>query len=494
MKLFAALLATETNTFSPVPTGLNAWQDSCLVHRNESAAGAMDVPGMLAASAARRGWQISRGLLTHALPGGITPRRVYESFRDEIIADLKNALPVDAVMLKLHGAMVADGYDDCEGDLLARVRTVVGPKIPIGALLDLHCHLSEAMLEHSTILVGYKEYPHVDISARWLDLFEIVADAAESRTKPAMSIFDCRMLGFYHTTKEPMRSFVDEMQRLEQRPEILNVWLAHGFPLGDVPTTGVKVVVVTDDDRVRGDEMAEQMGRRFFEIRDEAISRPDTIKACLGKASKAAQGPITIADTADNSGAGASSDSTFFLSEMMARKIENAAIAAIWDPVAVSICKDAGVGANLCLRIGGKVDSISGDPVDVSATVIGLADDVKQKLGGIVFDLGVCAAIKVHPGDAENLTPEHGIDVVLSQKRSQPFTPDIFSDFGIDPTQKKILIVKSMQHFYAGFEPISKAIYYAGDLGSTISDVMQICYQRLDTNRFWPFVDDPFME
>jgi len=284
------------------------------------------------------------------------------------------------------------------------------------------------------------------------------------------------------------------MKRLEQRPEILNVWLAHGFPLGDVPTTGVKVVVVTDDDRARGDEIAEQMGRRFFEIRAEAVSRPDTIKACLDKASKAAQGPITIADTADNSGAGASSDSTFFLSEMVARKIENAAIAAIWDPVAVSICKDAGVGANLRLRIGGKVDSISGDPLDVSATVIGLADDVKQKMGGIVFDLGVCAAIKVHPGGAENLPPDRGIDVVLSQKRSQPFTPDIFSDLGIDPAQKKILVVKSMQHFYAGFEPISKAIYYAGDLGSTISDVMQICYKRLNTTRFWPFVVDPCMK
>jgi len=284
------------------------------------------------------------------------------------------------------------------------------------------------------------------------------------------------------------------MKRLEQRPEILNVWLAHGFPLGDVPTTGVKVVVVTDDDRARGDEIAEQMGRRFFEIRAEAVSRPDTIKACLDKVSKAAQGPITIADTADNSGAGASSDSTFFLSEMVARKIENAAIAAIWDPVAVSICKDAGVGANLRLRIGGKVDSISGDPLDVSATVIGLADDVKQKMGGIVFDLGVCAAIKVHPGGAENLPPDRGIDVVLSQKRSQPFTPDIFSDLGIDPAQKKILVVKSMQHFYAGFEPISKAIYYAGDLGSTISDVMQICYKRLNTTRFWPFVVDPCMK
>jgi len=208
MKLFAALLGTETNTFSPVPTGLNAWQDSCLVHRNESAAGAMDLPGMLAASADRRGWQVSRGLLAFALPGGITPRRVYESLRDEIMADLENALPVDAVMLSLHGAMVADGYDDCEGDLLASVRTVLGPKIPIGALLDLHCHLSEAMLAHATILVGYKEYPHVDISARWQDLFEIVADTAESRTRPAMSVFDCRMLGFYHTTKEPMRSFV----------------------------------------------------------------------------------------------------------------------------------------------------------------------------------------------------------------------------------------------------------------------------------------------
>ena len=494
MKLFAALLGNETNTFSPVPSGLKAWKDMFLVHRNEPVDGGMDFTGMLAQSSKKRGWEILRGFQAFAQPGGLTPQKVYESFREEVIADLKASLPVDGVILSLHGAMVADGYEDCEGDLMAHVRKVVGLRIPIGALLDLHCHVTETMLENSTVLVGYKEYPHIDIADRWQDLFEIVADTAEGKVNPVQSIFDCRMLGFYHTTNEPMRSFVDEMIEFENREKILNVWLAHCFPLGDVPGTSAKIVVVTDNDKALGNEIAEKAGRKFFSIRNEVVSRPATIKECLDSALNYGEGPVTIADSADNAGAGASSDSTFFLKEMITRKIENSAIAAIYDPVAVSICRDAGVGASLRLRIGGKLDSVSGDPVDVWGTVIGLADDVIQKMGAIDISMGNCAAVKVHVKKDGGLEPNRGIDVIISQKRSQPFTPAIFTDLDIDPEKKRILVVKSMQHFYAGFEPISKEILYAGDLGSATSDVRKINYRKLETGRLWPFVENPFVE
>jgi len=493
-KMFFGTLGTETNTFSPIPTGWNAWENFLLVRSRDEDPGRMDPVAYFRPVAEKRRWKITRGLLAYATPSGMTPKPVYESLRNELVSDLKAAMPVAGVMLLLHGAMVAGDYDDCEGDLLEHIRKLVGPDIPVGAVLDLHANVSDQMLAQASVLVGYKEYPHTDIYQRLENLFHIVADAAEGKTRPVMHSFDLPIIGgSYHTNREPMRGLVREMEDLEKQDAVLNVWLAHGFEYGDVPFLGVRMVAITDNDPALAKEIAEKMGRRFYAMRNEALSRPDTMKNCLIRAIAALKGPITIADTADNAGGGAPSDSTFFLEEMMARKIENAGIASIWDPVTVSICEDAGLGACLPLRIGGKLGPASGNPMDVTATVIGLADNVRQELGGSQMSMGRCAAVKVHLSEnrTRDTSPECGIDVILSQFRTQPVAPTIFTELGIDPTRKKILVVKSNQHFYAAFEPISADILYAGGMGALQSDMRSIPYKRVDTQRFWPFVEDP---
>ena len=211
-----------------------------------------------------RGWTLAPGLQAFAVPAGTTPRVVYEALRDELLADLDALMPLDAVMLFLHGAMIADGYDDCEGDILARVRARVGPNIPIGAELDLHCHVTSSMLETADVLVGYKHYPHTDTYDRLIDLFEIVADTAEGKVRPTMASAACRMIGMYHTTREPMSGFVDRMYALEREPGVLNVWLAHGFPYGDVPSIGAHVVVATDNDPAKARELARSLRDRVL--------------------------------------------------------------------------------------------------------------------------------------------------------------------------------------------------------------------------------------
>lgn len=230
-----------------------------------------------------------------------------------MISDLMAAMPVDGVMLLLHGAMVAGSYDDCEGDLLGHIRQAVGPDIPVGAVVDLHANVSLQMLQQSSVLVGYKEYPHTDIFKRLEDLFHIVADSAEGKVQPVMHSFALPIIGgSYHTNREPMQSFVREMEALEKQDAVLNVWLAHGFQYGDVPFIGARMVVITDNDPALADKIAEKMGRKFYAMRNEALSRPDTMDSCLDKAMAAPKGPITIADTSDNAGGGAPSDSTFF--------------------------------------------------------------------------------------------------------------------------------------------------------------------------------------
>jgi microcystin degradation protein MlrC len=180
---------------------------------------------------------------------------------------------------------------------------------------------------------------------------------------------------------------------------------------------------------------------------------------------------------------------------MLERGIENAAIAPLWDPTAVEICQDAGVGARLSFRIGGKLGPTSGDPIDVDATVLGLCDELENSLGGVNMPLGAAAGIKVHgragSKDLSDNTPDQGVDIVLTTRRGQGFAPSIFSSAGIDPEQKHILVVKSTQHFHAGFAPISKQVLYAGDLGALLGDMLKILFKRANTQRLWPFVDQP---
>ncbi|MBU2647647.1 M81 family metallopeptidase [bacterium] len=496
MKLFCGMLGTETNTYSPMPTGWNVWKDMLLHHRGDSDDGVpalfQGIRTIMSDTFSQRGWESEFGLFAFAQPAGLTPRAVYEDLRDEMLDNIKSCLPVDGVLLILHGAMVADGYQDCEGDLLAHVRDLVGPDVPVGAELDLHCHMTQKMVDNATVLVGYKEYPHVDVLARMKELFTILADAAEGKVAPCISVFRCRMIGMMRTTEEPMRSFVDELSAMEGKNGVLNAWIGHGFPYGDVPDLGTTLVVVTDDDPQGGADLAETLGRRLFAMRKEVCAVPQSLVECLDLAVQAEAGPVTIADTADNAGGGAPSDSTFFLAEMMARGIENAAIAPLWDPIAVAICQDAGLHARVTLRIGGKMGPMSGAPVDVEATVIGLADQVIDQMGDVNMSYGATAAVKIHLHKNSSDLPASGIDVILTQKRAQGYSPRIFSEVGVEPLTKKILVVKSTQHFHAGFAPISKQILYAGDLGALPGDMLKIPYQHADTTCLWPFTDDPF--
>jgi microcystin degradation protein MlrC len=267
MKIFTACLGTETNTFAPLPTDTAAYETTYMVRGGTHPAdiNLFAVPLVTwRRRAEARGWQVCESLCAFATPSGTVVKRTYEAFRNEILADLEAAMPVDAVMLSLHGAMVAHGYDNCESDLLHRIRGIVGPAVPIGVEFDLHCHITRRLAEDVTALVIFKEYPHTDFEARAEELWAIIADRLDGKVKPAVSVFDCRMIGLYHTTREPMQGFVRRMQALEGKDGVLSVSLGHGFPWADVPDLGSRVVVVTDNRRQLGDRLAEELGHALW--------------------------------------------------------------------------------------------------------------------------------------------------------------------------------------------------------------------------------------
>ncbi len=484
MKIFAATFATETNTSAVVPTGRIDFE-AYGVYRGDGSVEAAEAMGVFHAEikklAAADGHTVVESLTAFAQPSGPTLRALYEEYRQIILDDLKAALPVDAVQLTLHGAMVAQGYDDCEGDLIEHVRGIVGPTVPIGVELDLHCHTTARMQQHADIIIAFKEYPHIDGIDRLRELYTLLMQQAAGRIRPTTAMVDCRMMGLWHTTREPMISFVKRMQSFEGRDGVLSVSLGHGFPWGDVPECGARLWVVTDNDLPKAEALARQLDREFRDLRMQTYDPPLSIDAALTEAKTAAQGPVVLADIGDNAGGGAMSDSTFVLKAMLDADIGNAAIGSFWDPGAVALCQSAGVGSQITLRIGGKCGPMSGDPVDVPVTVRAIVENHAQMGLGAYRPLGTGVWVRT----------AGGIDIALNTLRSQVMSRDCFEKLGISLTDKRMIIVKSSQHFHADFAPIASKVLYIGTPGSTSQAFADMTFSKRD-NHFWPRVENPW--
>lgn len=482
MKIFIAGLATETNTFSPIPTGRASFEETFLTRTATS-----EEPNLFSAPmhvwrkrAEERGWQVVESLAAFAQPAGPTIRADYEGLRDEILADLQGAMPVDIVLLSMHGAMIAQGYDDCEGDLMQRAREIVGNDAVIGLEIDPHNHLTELMLETANLIICYKEYPHTDAPDRAEELFRLAADTAEGKIHPVMRDYDCRMINPYQTPKEPMRSYVDAMMAREGKDGILSLSLAHGFPWADHPRVGTRALAITDGDAELATTTAREIGKRLWDIREEVRADYPSMDAALTRAIEANAYPVVLADYADNAGGGAPSDSTFLLREVLARGIKDVAYGIFWDPVVVRMCQEAGEGAVMPIRLGGKVGPMSGDPIDLTVTVRKCASGLSQHIGTSSMSMGNVVWLEAD-----------GVHLIVNDLRTQCFNTEAFTQMGLDLGEMKIVIVKSSQHFYDSFARIASEVIHVATPGAITPDFVNIPYTRRSGD-YWPKVENPF--
>ena len=478
MRLFSATIATETNTFSPLPTSIEAFKETVFLRPGEHP---QDAPRMCTAPlfvarkrAARDGFTLIEGSCFAASPAGKVNQADYEFMRDEVLAQLRAALPLDGVLFGLHGAMVAHGYDDVEGDLLEKARAIVGAKCVIGVEHDPHCHMTLKRISNCDIMICYKEFPHTDVADRAEEVLDLVLRTLRGEIEPVMSLYDCRQIGSYPTTLPLMRGFVDRMTALEGKDGILSVSAIHCFPYADVPELTGAILVVADRDKSKADALATRLGEEFVSMRGRTmpqfLSVADGVKAAMDEPA----GPVVVADPADNAGGGAPTDNTTILRELIAKSATDAAIGPIWDPVAVRLCFDAGVGARFPLRIGGKIGPASGQPVDALVEVTAVATDCWQRFGPTQVPLGNCAAVKIG-----------GVEVVLITKRTQALGLELFSNVGIDPLKRKILVVKSTNHFMASFGPIAKRVIYVESDGPLARDYRRMQYTKIK-RPIWP--------
>jgi len=489
MRIFTASLATETNTFSPVPTDRASFEMAFYAgpgQHPETPTLCSSPMVVLRKRAAAEGLTVIEGTATWAEPGGLIQRQTFEALRDEILDQLRSALPVDAVILGLHGAMVAQGYDDCEGDLLTRVREIVGPDVVIAAEFDPHSHLTPKRVAACNVLAAFLEFPHTDFYERGEHVVELGLAAARGDIRPVISTFDCRMIAVLPTSQEPMRSFVDRIKALHGKDGILSVSVIHGFMASDVPEMGVRMVVVTDNDQARGDALAEKLGMELYALRERTaldMVDPDAgIDQALAAHAANPARPAVMADVWDNPGGGVPGDGTFVLRRLLERGIDKVGVATIWDPVAVTFCHAAGEGAVIDLRFGGKAGPQAGEPIDARVKVVKVVDEGWQSFGPSRVTLGPTALVRVEGTE---------VDIILNTNRTQTFEPDVFSNLGVDPMAKDVLLIKSTNHFYAAFAPIAAEIVYVAAASSYPSNPRLTNYTRI-TRPLWPRVENPW--
>ncbi|MDR3511673.1 MAG: M81 family metallopeptidase [Caulobacteraceae bacterium] len=482
MRVFTAAFWNETNAFAPFPLDVSAFEEAGLYGPGERPDG--DSEGAAVCEEARiraraGAFDLIEGTCTYAEPSGLVTRAAYEGLRDRILAELQAALPVDIVALGLHGAMAADGYPDCEGDILVRARAIAGPKARIGVLIDPHANLSAEMVSAADVIIAFKEYPHTDFRERAVEVMDLLEAAARGEIDPVMRSWDSGALAIFHTSRPPVRAFVERMQRLEREGAALSVSLVHGFPWGDADCSGTRSLVITDGDAAAADALARQLAVEAAALAPEGMAAPVTLDAAIDQALAAQDAPTVLAESPDNPGGGAAGDSTAVLAQLIARGVRSACLGPLWDPGAVDLAFRAGVGARLDMRIGGKAGRLSGQPVDGEAEVLALDPAAFQTFAGVPVPMGRAAAVRIE-----------GVEVVLVSQRGQALGVDLFTRLGIDPAAKAIVVVKSSRHYEAEFGKISRRMITVDCAGALQINLANIPYRRVRRPR-WPIDPGP---
>jgi len=476
--LFLAMLSHETNTFSNVPTDRAQFEARDLRYGGEiveTYRGTGTCLGGMIAAAERLGAALVPSVAAAASPAGRVTRDIYEHVKQRMLAELSAAGRVDGVLLDLHGAMVPEGVDDGEGDVIAAVRKVVGPSVPIAVTLDFHGNLGRDMVSQADLLHGYKTYPHVDMAERGREAAERVADVASGAIHPTVAFRQPRLLppiASQRTAEGPMRRIYDLADEMEKDPKVVSVSIFAGFPYADIPDAGLGVYVATDDDQALAERLAGRLARVAWEHRHEFVHSAPGVKDAVARALAAEGRPIVLADMADNTGGGAAGDGTEILRELVRVGVRSAVVACLWDAAAVQRCTQAGIGARITLPVGGKVDDRHGAPLEVTGTVRTLSDGRFVHRGpmmtGLPGRLGPTAVLDVDD-----------IKVILISHRWQTLDPEMIRFVGIDPLMEKILVVKSTIHYRAAFEPIAREIIEVDAPGLSSSNLARFDFRRI---------------
>lgn len=492
-KIFVAGFHHETNTFAPSPADWDAF--TCGAGYPAYARGASMLARMaptstalggFAQAAASRGWTLVPSVWAGAMPSNRVTTDAFERICAELVADLRLG-GFEAIFLDLHGAAVTECVDDAEGELLARVRAVVGPHMPLVASLDLHANVTERMLRLTTAMTAYRTYPHVDMRETGQRAAQMLAlrlgSGGSTRAMHAERVPFLLPLNAQCTLMEPARSVIALVEHIESRHDV-ELSFSMGFSAADFAECGPVLFGYGVDAQI----VRETVHRLHTEV---AVTRRTdwhldlhtplaAVEQAIALALRA-DAPVVVADTQDNPGAGGDANTTGMLHALLrldagTRLQGRVALGLLFDPESARAACHAGVGATLPLQLGRAVRTWSGaltePPVQIVARVLAVSDGVVPLSGpmtaGMTMQLGASACVEVQ-----------GVRVLLSSAKAQMLDLDLYRYLGVEPAQMKLLVVKSSVHFRAAFAPIASTILVAKASGPMAADPGDLPWTKL---------------
>lgn len=480
MRLLIAQMKHETNTFSPVPTPLERFAHGRPrpyegEEIREAFKGTGTAIGAFLDLAQRAGAEVVLPVAGNAAPSGPVERAAYEYMAGRIVDAA--AKGCDAILLDLHGAMVPEGFDDGEGELLRRIRQVA-PRVPIGVALDMHTNLFPAMAEHATVLAGYQTYPHVDMFETGLRAARPVLAMLQGKATPTIAFGHRPMLP--HVMRQAsLDSPNKEIQERAKQMEMAGTLAASffvGFPHADIPYGGASAVVVTDGDMARARRECDELLEMAWTERARFVYQLEPLEASIKRAAATAARPVVLLDHYDNCASGGTMDTMTVLGAMLDAGLEDAAAFAIFDPAAVQQMQAAGSGASVTLELGGKLNmpalGLKGKSRAVSGKVKRLVEGKYRNEGpmakGEQGDMGPSAVLDTGK-----------IEIAVISRHVEPYDMGSFRALGLEPANKRYLMLKSRVHWRAGLGPLAKAVVECAGTGVCTSDYSQLKFSRV---------------
>lgn len=482
MRLLAAMFKHETNTFSPVPTPVERFfgygpqmlvgAEAIAAHRGTGSALAAYI-----AAAERAGAEIVVAVAGEASPSGTVPDETYE----RIVAPILDAVARggwDGILLDLHGAMVTESHEDGEGELLRRIRAI-DPRTPIGVTLDMHANLYDAIVRNATVVTGYHTYPHVDVYEAGARAADVILRTIRGEVRPVMVWGNRPMLPHVMrqgTHEEPNRSLQATCIGHEKAGRVLACSLFVGFPHADIVNAGLSVVVCTDGDATAGEGIRDALLDEAWRARERFVYRGEPLAQAVARAARITEGPVVLLDHCDNVASGGTMDTTEVLDEVMRQGLENVLFYSIHDPEAVGQAVAAGIGAQVTLEVGGKMPMPS---IGVTSRPVRVTGRVKRITDGVYRLRGPMGAGAVMNNGTTVVIDTGRIELVIMSLYQEPFDINCFYSVGVDPLQKRFVVIKSRVHWRAGLGELAREVVECDGAGVTTSDYGLLRFSRV---------------
>ena len=478
MRLALLGLFHEANTFSPLQADRALFTAGGVFRGDEIVdeyGGSSTTIGGYLAAAERLGVEVVPLTFAFVNPVGAVTEDAFEWLAGEMLDDLRRGGPWDGVLLNLHGAAVAAHLDDADAELARRVRAVVGPDVPVGAVLDLHGNVSPALVDALTVTLAYQTNPHVDAAVQGARCTELVVRAARREIAPVQVLTTLPLvvnIARQDTGEEPMASLVAAAARVAARPGMLWAGVVEGFPYADVPHLGMSCLTVHDGDRLAAEWAAWELAEAVWNRRDDLQAAGLTVDDALDLAESESSGPVVLLDVGDNIGAGAPGDSTVILEGAVRRGLRSL-VQTLWDPDAAAACVAAGVGAELSLAVGARHGHSAGAPVPVKGRVRVITDgrfeEPAPTHGGFRwFDMGQTAVLETADGPT----------LVLMSRQTMNTSRRQLTSLGLDPMAYRVIVAKGVNAPRAAYAPIATRLLVVDTDGITAMGLERFEYRR----------------